>query len=135
MNMIRKGQLHGVAKGDVGGQVALLTKLFGVAVEIEQAGSLPPHFVFFQFFATQPLGIDLVQCTHRSEDLAPPSKLRRNASCLSRRMDCLAALRRRINTLELKRNRERRTISWQFTTNEAREKLHDLYPDLKNKLD
>ena len=55
MNMIRKGQLHGVVKGDVGGQVALLTKLFGVAVEIEQAGSLPPHFVFFQFFATQAL--------------------------------------------------------------------------------
>lgn len=32
MNMIRKGQLHGVAKGDVGGQVALITKLFGAAV-------------------------------------------------------------------------------------------------------
>ena len=51
--------------------------------------------------------------------------------CLSRRMDCLATLRRRINTLELKRNRERSTISWQFTANDAREKLHDLYPDLK----
>jgi transposase, IS6 family len=32
MNMIRKGQVHGVAKGDVGGQVALITKLFGAAV-------------------------------------------------------------------------------------------------------
>jgi hypothetical protein len=31
MNMLRKGQLQGVANGDVGGQVALVTKLFGVA--------------------------------------------------------------------------------------------------------
>ncbi|GHO87582.1 IS6 family transposase [Dictyobacter formicarum] len=31
MNMLRKGQLQGVAKGDVGGQVALVAKLFGVA--------------------------------------------------------------------------------------------------------
>ncbi|GHO80138.1 IS6 family transposase [Ktedonobacter sp. SOSP1-85] len=30
MNMLRKGQLRGVAKGDVRGQVALVTKLFGV---------------------------------------------------------------------------------------------------------
>jgi len=32
MNMMRKGQCQGVAKGDVGGQVALVAKLFGVAV-------------------------------------------------------------------------------------------------------
>ena len=32
MNMIRKGQVQGVAKGDVEGQVALLSQLFGVAV-------------------------------------------------------------------------------------------------------
>jgi transposase, IS6 family len=30
MNMIRKGQLQGVRKGDVGGQVALIATLFGV---------------------------------------------------------------------------------------------------------
>jgi len=30
MNMLRKGQLQGVAKGDVRGQVALVAKLFGV---------------------------------------------------------------------------------------------------------
>jgi transposase, IS6 family len=30
MNMLRKGQVQGVVKGDVGGQVALVTKLFGV---------------------------------------------------------------------------------------------------------
>jgi transposase-like protein len=32
MNMIRKGQMHGVAKGDVQGQITLVTQLFGVAV-------------------------------------------------------------------------------------------------------
>jgi IS6 family transposase len=32
MNMIRKGQVQGVVKGDVGGQVALVAKLFGVAI-------------------------------------------------------------------------------------------------------
>ena len=30
MNMMRKGQLQGVDKGDVGGQVALVARLFGV---------------------------------------------------------------------------------------------------------
>ncbi len=30
MNMIRKGQVHGVDKGDVKGQVALVAKLFGI---------------------------------------------------------------------------------------------------------
>jgi len=32
MNMIRKGQVQGVAKGDVKGQIALVATLFGVAV-------------------------------------------------------------------------------------------------------
>jgi hypothetical protein len=32
MNMLRKGQLQGVDKGDVRSQVALVTRLFGVAV-------------------------------------------------------------------------------------------------------
>ncbi|GHP00363.1 hypothetical protein KSF_104100 [Reticulibacter mediterranei] len=32
MNMMRKGQLQGVDKGDVRGQVALVAKLFGVVV-------------------------------------------------------------------------------------------------------
>ncbi len=30
MNMIRKGQMQGVAKGDVSGQVALVARLFAV---------------------------------------------------------------------------------------------------------
>src|SRR5579859_4401808 len=44
-------------------------------------------------------------------------------ACPSRRMDCMGTLRRRINTLEMKRNTERRTISWQFTTSHARDTL------------
>ena len=32
MNMIRKRQVQGVVKGDVGGQVALVATLFGVAI-------------------------------------------------------------------------------------------------------
>jgi transposase, IS6 family len=32
MNMLRKGQVQGVGKGDVGGQIALIATLFGVAV-------------------------------------------------------------------------------------------------------
>ncbi len=32
MNMMRKGHVQGVAKGDVGGQVALVAKLFGAVV-------------------------------------------------------------------------------------------------------
>ncbi|GHO49779.1 hypothetical protein KSX_79420 [Ktedonospora formicarum] len=31
MNMLRKGQLQGMTRGDVRGQVALVAKLFGVA--------------------------------------------------------------------------------------------------------
>jgi hypothetical protein len=32
MNMMRKGQVQGVGKGDVGGQITLVATLFGVAV-------------------------------------------------------------------------------------------------------
>src|SRR5438876_7161335 len=31
MNMIRKGQVHGVGKGDIKGQVSFIASLFGVA--------------------------------------------------------------------------------------------------------
>lgn len=53
---------------------------------------------------------------------------------LSKRVDCLGTLRRRINALELTRNRERRTISWQFTSRDARTTLHRLYPDITSHL-
>lgn len=54
-------------------------------------------------------------------------------ACLSRRVESMGQLRTRINETELERNRQQCTISWQFTTNDARDKLHHLYPDLNSK--
>ena len=56
-------------------------------------------------------------------------------ACLSRRVDSMGQLRTRINEVELERNRQHCTISWQFTTNDARHKLQDLYPDLASQQD
>lgn len=56
-------------------------------------------------------------------------------ACLSRRVESMGQLRTRINETELERNRQRCTISWQFTTNDARDKLHHLYPDLRKQRD
>jgi DDE superfamily endonuclease len=56
-------------------------------------------------------------------------------ACLSRRMESMVQLRTRINEVETQRNRQRCTISWQFTTNDARDKLQHVYPDLKKKGD
>jgi hypothetical protein len=55
--------------------------------------------------------------------------------CLSRRVASMQDLRQRIVTLETQRNAQRCTISWRFTSNDARDKLHDLYPVINNKLD
>jgi DDE superfamily endonuclease len=55
--------------------------------------------------------------------------------CLSRPVGNLPTLARRVRALETERNRERRTISWQFTTTDARQKLERLYPPLKTELD
>jgi hypothetical protein len=44
MNLMRKGHGQGVAKGAVGGQVALVAKRFGVIVSENRRGSLPFHF-------------------------------------------------------------------------------------------
>src|SRR2546429_9956162 len=51
MNMIRKGQVHGVGKGDIKGQVSFIASLFGVAAQNQPerkilAPSAPPP-VFF----------------------------------------------------------------------------------------
>jgi hypothetical protein len=39
MNMIRKGQVKKVSKGDILGQVALVSSLFGGAASTEEEGS------------------------------------------------------------------------------------------------
>jgi DDE superfamily endonuclease len=55
--------------------------------------------------------------------------------CLSRRVESMSALRTRIATLEKERNAQRCTISWRFTSHDARIKLHDLYPPINHQLD
>jgi hypothetical protein len=50
--MIRKGQMHGVAKGAITGQATFIGRLFGVAASAEQEGgpsrSLPSRLIFLQ---------------------------------------------------------------------------------------
>jgi len=48
--------------------------------------------------------------------------------CLHRRIANEATLRRELAAAEATRNTARATIAWQFTTAEARVKLHHLYP-------
>ena len=52
--------------------------------------------------------------------------LERNA--LSRRVESEAALRRQVLAVEIERTQQRRGISWQFTSRDARLKLERLYP-------
>ena len=52
--------------------------------------------------------------------------LERNA--LSRRLADEAALRRQVLAVETERNEQRRGISWQFTSRDARRKLERLSP-------
>jgi hypothetical protein len=49
-------------------------------------------------------------------------------SCLSRRVVSMQDLRQRLATLETERNAHRCTISWRFTSQDARVKLQGLYP-------
>lgn len=51
-------------------------------------------------------------------------------ACLSRRVESMGQLRTRINEVELAGNRQHCTISWQFTTNDARDKLPHVCPDI-----
>ncbi len=55
--------------------------------------------------------------------------------CLSRPVEDLPTLTRRVGALEAERNAAQATIRWQFTTQQARTKLPDLYPVTQSKLD
>ena len=48
--------------------------------------------------------------------------------CLDRRLPDLATVAREVAAWEARRNRERPTIKWHFTTVQARRKLRHLYP-------
>lgn len=55
--------------------------------------------------------------------------------CLGHPCPDLDTLSQRSAALEAERNAQQRTITWQFTTTQARERLHRLYPDPKTKVD
>jgi hypothetical protein len=50
--------------------------------------------------------------------------------CLARRIPNLARLHHHVAAWEARRNQHQRKINWQFTTQDARIKLHSLYPSL-----
>ena len=50
--------------------------------------------------------------------------------CLDRRLPDVPTLTQEVHAYERRRNRQRATIEWQFTTQHARTKLHRLYPSL-----
>jgi hypothetical protein len=50
--------------------------------------------------------------------------------CLDRRLPDVATLTQELQAYEHCRNMQRVTIDWQFTTQEARRKLHRLYPSI-----
>ncbi len=55
--------------------------------------------------------------------------------CLGRPCPDLETLGQRAAALEVARNAKQRAITWRFTTAQARERLHQLYPVPKTKLD
>jgi hypothetical protein len=55
--------------------------------------------------------------------------------CLARPVPDRATLLQRVNALETERNAAHARIRWQFTPDDARTKLHALYPNYQNKLD
>jgi hypothetical protein len=52
--------------------------------------------------------------------------------CLDRRIADEATLKREIKNYEEQRNEAKATINWQFTSDEARLKLHRLYPSISD---
>jgi transposase len=51
------------------------------------------------------------------------------SQCLARRLGDIDYARREIGAWERQRNIERPTVKWHFTVDQARRKLHRLYPD------
>lgn len=51
--------------------------------------------------------------------------------CLSQRIDNMEDLRRQTHAWEKHRDEVQATVDWQFTTADARTKLKNLYPSLK----
>jgi IS6 family transposase len=54
MNRIREGQVRGVGKAEISGQVTFIASLFGVSAQAEQERATFCHGVPPRVFATQP---------------------------------------------------------------------------------
>ena len=54
--------------------------------------------------------------------------------CLDRRLPDMATVRLEVAAWESRRNAERATITWRFTTNQAREKMKRVYPDHEHEI-
>jgi len=52
--------------------------------------------------------------------------------CLSRPVGDVPTLRQRVSALETERNADQATIHWQFTSQQARTTLADLYPRIED---
>ncbi|MDR0706530.1 MAG: transposase [Treponema sp.] len=52
------------------------------------------------------------------------------SQCLNRRIDTLEKLQSELAAWRHDRNRNQKTVKWQFTTKDARIKLHGLYPSI-----
>ena len=50
--------------------------------------------------------------------------------CLARRIPDEETLKQEVKSLEMERNNQHRTVDWRFTSEDARIKLHRLYPSL-----
>jgi recombinational DNA repair ATPase RecF len=53
-----------------------------------------------------------------------------SSQCLNRRIDTLENLNRELEAWQQERNRNQKTVEWQFTNKDARIKLHGLYPSV-----
>jgi hypothetical protein len=52
------------------------------------------------------------------------------SQCLYRRIDTLEKVSRELDAWQLDRNTKQKIVRWQFTAEDARIKLHGLYPVL-----
>jgi hypothetical protein len=60
---------------------------------------------------------------------------RRVATRSGEQVSHLDTLHRRVSVLGFERNAQPCTIRWQFTTSDARTRLHDLYPTVQTNMD
>ena len=54
------------------------------------------------------------------------------SQCLNRRIDDIAVVRKEVLAWKKHRDNKNAKVNWQFTTKDARIKLHRLYPTLED---